>query len=238
MFAAHSSSADTNTEMRLSACPLSLPHQLRKATAHVTIGSPESPLPLHMFSSFWKKRNLGWDLSCLQVSKILGSNQASHIGIYKIFKIRNLSIGILKTCQESLNFLFLQIDEDCDNMCWVRSKNAILSQNALLHRIFKEATRIQIYSIWAFGLHFESLISHSKALTGKILWPEWQKKGSKWFCWQWKSWGLWGTLVPNQGMCAEHFGRLDFILLAMKIHWRILNSGKIYLHWHFRRITP
>ena len=60
----------------------------------------------HVFVLLGKKEP-GWDLSCLQVSKILGSNQASHFGIYKIFKIRNLlSIGILKTCQESRNFLF------------------------------------------------------------------------------------------------------------------------------------
>lgn len=47
----------TPTQRRASVpAHLSLPHQLRKATAHVTAGSPESPLPLHMFLSLWEKK--------------------------------------------------------------------------------------------------------------------------------------------------------------------------------------
>lgn len=45
-------------------------------------------------------------------------------------------------------------------------------------------------------------------------------------------------LVPDRDMLVEHFGRLDFILIVMERYWRILSSGKICLHLHFRKIVP
>lgn len=97
----HSSSANTNPGTCLHA-HLSLLHQLRKETAHVT-GAPQSPLWLHMFWLLQEKSNLGWHFFCLRVSKNVCSNYTPCFGIYQIFKVRSLSRslspGILKVCQ-------------------------------------------------------------------------------------------------------------------------------------------